>query len=158
LLAVDLGVRTGLAHYAADGRLVWYRSHNFGAASRLRRAIPALLDANPPLQYLVIEGGGLLARAWLAEAEAREIEVRQVSAETWRGLLFYPRQQRTGEIAKRTADSFARRVIAWSGARQPTSLRHDAAEAILVGLWAVVELGWLPDVPAGVRHGARSVE
>jgi len=68
LLAVDLGVRTGLARYGPDGRLRWYRSHNFGSATRLRRAVPALLDG---VRYLVVEGGGHLASIWAAEADAR---------------------------------------------------------------------------------------
>ena len=81
------------------------------------------------------------------EAAAREVPVRWVSAEQWRELLFYPREHRSGEIAKRRADDMARRVIEWSGARRPTSLRHDAAEAILVGLWGVLQVGWLRDLP-----------
>jgi hypothetical protein len=53
---------------------------------------------------------------------------------------------RTG-LAKSTADDMARRVIEWCGAARPTSLRHDAAEAILIGLWGVLEAGWLDRVP-----------
>ena len=34
----------------------------------------------------------------------------------------------------------------------PTALRHDTAEAILLGLWAVVELGWLERIPPEVRR------
>ena len=41
----------------------------------------------------------------------------------------------------------ARAVIEWSGAKRPTSLRHDAAEAILIGLWGALELGWLAELP-----------
>jgi hypothetical protein len=151
LLAVDLGIRTGLAFYSADGRLAWYRSQNFGTVSRLRRAIPALLDG---VSHLVIEGGGALARPWAAEAELRGLAVEWVSAETWRAAFLYPREQRTGEVAKRTADDLARRVIDWSAAKRPTSLRHDAAEAILIGLWGVVQLGWLPGVPPGLVHAS----
>ncbi len=40
LLAVDLGVRTGLALYGGDGRLLRYRSQNFGSAARLRQSPP----------------------------------------------------------------------------------------------------------------------
>ena len=150
LLAVDLGIRTGLARYGQDGRLQWYRSHNFGSAARLRRAVPALLDG---VRYLVVEGGGMLAGIWASEADARGIEVRWVSAETWRAAFMYPRDQRSGEVAKRRADALARGVIAWSGARRPTSLRHDAAEAVLIGLWGVLQLGWLDRLPAGLVHG-----
>ena len=150
LLAVDLGVRTGLARYGPDGRLRWYRSHNFGSASRLRRAVPALLDG---VRYLVVEGGGMLASIWAAEADTRGIDVRWVSAETWRAALMYPREHRSGEAAKRNADDLARRVIEWSSVRRPTSLRHDAAEAVLIGLWGVVAVGLLPGLPSGIVHG-----
>ena len=151
LLAVDLGVRTGLAAYGDDGRLRWYRSQNFGAASRLRRAVPALLEAEPDTTRLVVEGGGPLLAPWAAEAEARGIVVQAVSAESWRSLFLLPREQRSGEEAKRAAGVLARRVIEWSGARRPTSLRHDAAEAILVGLWGVLSAGWLRRIPSELR-------
>ena len=37
LLAVDLGLRTGLAAFGDDGRLRWYRSQHFGSTASLRR-------------------------------------------------------------------------------------------------------------------------
>ena len=61
LLAVDVGLRTGLALYGADGKLVWYRATSFGNRER-----------------------------------------------------------------------------------------HDAAEAILAGLWGVLEMGWLRRIPAAL--------
>jgi hypothetical protein len=152
LLAVDLGLRTGLALYGGDGRLRWYRSHNFGAAHRLRRGVPGVLDAEPELTDLVVEGGGDLAKPWTDEAHARGMSVRHITAEQWRSRFLYPREQRSGETAKATADGLARHVIDWSGARRPTSLRHDAAEAILVGLWGVLELGWLAAMPPALKR------
>lgn len=150
LLAVDLGVRTGLAGFGEDGRLLWYRSHNFGAAARLRRAIPALLEQPGDLVRVVLEGGGDLADYWSVEAERRGIDVVRVSAEMWRSLLLLPREQRSGAKAKEVANRLARRVIEWSDAPRPTSLRHDAAEAILVGLWGVLNAGWLRALPAEI--------
>ena len=150
LLAVDVGVRTGLAVYRDDGRLIWYRSRNFGAASRLKRAIPALLHEAFDPTYLVLEGGGPLAEHWIAAAERHGSRVRQVSAEEWRSLFLLSRDQRSGEQAKRMADGIARRVVDWSNAARPTSLRHDAAEAILIGLWGVIHVGWLPAVPSAL--------
>jgi hypothetical protein len=152
LLAVDLGVRTGLAAYGDDGRLRWYRSQNFGSAARLRRAVPGLLDTEPDTTRLVVEGGGTLLEPWAAEGAARGLVVQQVSAEAWRALLLLPREQRNGEGAKRSAGVLARRVIAWSGAHSPTSLTHDAAEAILVGLWGVLSAGWLDSLPREVMR------
>jgi len=40
----------------------------------------------------------------------------------------------------------------WSGARRPTSLRDAAAEAILIGLWGALEVGWLAALPEAVRR------
>jgi hypothetical protein len=111
--------------------------------------VPSLVES---VTHLVVEGGGALARAWADEAARAEIEISWVTAETWRSAFLYPREQRSGDIAKRSADELARRVIAWSGARRPTSLRHDAAEAIMIGLWGVLQVGWLPALPAGLVH------
>ena len=147
LLAVDLGLRTGLAAYAEDGRLVWYRSRNMGSRARLKAAAAAILKDMPDLQRVVVEGGGDLVAPWERAAQRRGVEFRQVHAHIWRERLLLPRQQRTGSVAKQKADKMARRVIDWSGAPKPTSLRHDAAEAILVGLWAVLEMGWLRELP-----------
>jgi len=103
------------------------------------------------LEWVAIEGAGPLADAWAAEADRRAVDVLQTTAEVWRPKLLLPREQRSGPKAKQTADGLARRVIEWSGAPRPTSLRHDAAEAILVGLWAVMEVGWLNGIPSAVR-------
>jgi hypothetical protein len=152
LLAVDLGVRTGLAVYGDDGRLRSYRSQNFGTAARLRRAAPAVLDATAGLAAVVVEGGGPLLGAWEREAARRGLELLPVFAEDWRRSLMLPREWRSGSEAKARADVLARRVIEWSDAPRPTSLRHDAAEAILVGLYGALRLGWLATVPPALRR------
>jgi hypothetical protein len=84
---------------------------------------------------------------FLRGAARRGIEVRRVTAEVWRKRLLLLSEQRSGREAKRSASDAARRVIAWSDAPRPRSLRHDAAEAILVGLWGVLEAGWLRESP-----------
>jgi hypothetical protein len=150
LLAVDLGLRTGLALFGQDGRLVWYRSQHYGTRTSLRRGAHGLLETLPELSRMVLEGGGPIAAVWVREALRRTIAVRQISAEDWRARLFDPAARRGRARSKESADAMARRVIDWSGAAKPTSLRHDAAEAILVGLWGVLEAGWLERVPVGV--------
>lgn len=147
---MDLGLRTGLALYGADGRLRWYRSQHFGSNAKLKRGAYGVLSGLPDVRHLVLEGGGDLADLWTKEGERREVAVRRVDAGTWRRVLLYPRERRND--AKAHADRLARRVIDWSGAARPTSLRHDAAEAILVGLWGVLQVGWLSSVPAEVRR------
>jgi hypothetical protein len=156
LLAVDLGLRTGLALYRDDGRLRWYRSRNFGSSARLRRAIPGLLrQAGEDLRLVVLEGSRQLAEIWRRPARRRDIKLWLIGAEQWRSRLLLSREQRTAAAAKAHANGLARRVIAWSGAPRPTSLRHDAAEAILIGLWGVLELGWLERLPAELRRPLR---
>ena len=153
LLAVDLGLRTGLAAFSRDGRVVWVRSQNLGSRTRLRAAAASVLDGLPGVERLVLEGGGDLARLWAAVGEKRGLAVRVVDAQTWRRVLLLPREQRSGADAKHAADALARAVIAWSGAPAPKGpLRHDAAEAVAVGLWGVLDAGWLDAVPEAVRR------
>jgi hypothetical protein len=152
LLAIDLGIKTGLALYGPDGQLCWYRSKNYGTAAALRRGANTLLNSIPDLSFMILEGGGPLAAIWEREAARREIPVKQITAEQWRHKLLYPREQHTGLQAKHYADDLARRIISWSGISRPASLRHDTAEAILIGFWAVLDAGWLGEVPRELRR------
>ncbi|MHC1697174.1 MAG: hypothetical protein AB9919_03730 [Geobacteraceae bacterium] len=152
LLAVDLGLKTGLALYGEDGRLIWYRSHNFGSTERLRRGVHGILKELSELALLVIEGGGNLVVVWEKEASQRSILVRRIGSEVWRELFLFPRERRTGPEAKKHAGEVAREIIDWSGAARPLSLRHDTAEAILIGLWGVLQAGWLPALPQELQR------
>lgn len=136
LLAIDLGLRCGWAAFDETGRLLGYGSRHFGTRAALRKAVPQILRQYPKLVRLVVEGGGDLLVPWEKEAARRGIPVRQVMGEQWRASVLPPSARRTGEDAKAAAENLAREVIERSGAKRPTSLRHDAAEAILVGAWA----------------------
>ena len=153
ILAVDSGLKAGLALYGSDGKLKWYRSSNFGSPARLKQGVHSLLKEIPPNTTIVVEGGGPNGDVWLKEARRRKLSVISVSAEVWRKVLMLPRQQRSGAEAKHHANSKARNVIKWSELARPTSLRHDAAEAILIGLWAVLEKGWLDRLPEEISRG-----
>lgn len=144
LLAVDAGLRAGLALWDDTGTLHWYRSRNYGARARLKRAAWRAVGEAGPLDALVVEGGGPMADPWLRAADRRDVPARSVDAGAWRERLLLPRDRRSGGDAKDEAVRLARTVIEWAGAPRPTSLRHDAAEAVLVGLWALVDQGWLP--------------
>src|SRR5688572_1379143 len=155
LLAVDLGLRCGWAAFAEEGRLLAYGSRHFGSRATLRKAIPQILAGYPSLSLLVVEGGGDLFVPWEKEAARRSIAVKQVSGEEWRKTILLPWQRRTGKDAKAAADGVAREVIERSGAKRPTSLRHDAAEAILVGAWAATSLRSPKDGPSRADTGGR---
>ncbi len=153
LLAVDLGLRTGFALYGRDGRLVSYRSQNLGSKARLRRAAGSLLADHRDAERVVLEGGGDIAELWKRAAERAGRAARVIDAHVWRQRLLLPREQRHGSDAKAAADGLARAVIEWSGAPRPKgALRHDAAEAIAIGLWGVLDAGWLDAVPEDVTR------
>ena len=151
LLGVDLGLKTGLALFAGNGRLVWYRSHNYGTTARLKRGIPGLIREIEGLERIVVEGGGGLAEIWEKEAWKRRFAFKRISADQWRRLFLLPRKQKSGSEAKRFAEAAARKVILWSNLPKPTALRHDTAEAILTGLWGVLDCGWLESLPRELR-------
>jgi hypothetical protein len=150
LLAIDLGLRAGLAVYDGQGRLVRYSARSFGTRTRLRRAAYAVLAGIEDLERVVLEGDRGLGEIWERAARRWGVEVVYVPAESWREKLLYPREQRSGADAKRFAEAMARRIIRWSGVPAPTTLRCDAAEAIVIGLWGVLESGWLATVPQQV--------
>jgi len=150
---VDAGLRAGIAIYSGDGRLESYRSTNFGALARLKRGVYSVMRDVEGLTAVVVEGGGTFADPWLREIERRGVSGARVDAGIWREKLLLPRDRRSGVDAKEQADIVARRIIAWSGAPKPTSLRHDAAEAILIGLWGVLRVGWVDAVPQEVLDG-----
>lgn len=152
LLAVDLGLRTGFALYGRDGRLVSYRSQNLGSKARLKRAAGSLLADHRDAERVVLEGGGDIADLWLRAAERAGRDAIRIDAHVWRKKLLLPREQRHGTDAKAAADGLARAVIEWSGAPRPKgTLRHDAAEAIAIGFWGVLDAGWLEAIPDPIR-------
>jgi hypothetical protein len=148
LVAVDLGLRTGVAVYDGTGRLQRYGSRNFGTRSRLRGGAEAVLREVGRVDVLVVEGDRALGDVWAASAGRRGATTIAVSPERWRERLLHARERRSSRIAKAAADRLARRTIDVLGDRRPTSLRHDAAEAVLIGLWGCLEVGWLVELPA----------
>ena len=151
LLAVDLGLRTGLAVYDRNGRLQSYSSRNFGSRERLKRGAEATLRETGDIAWLIVEGDAALGRIWARAAERRGAQTVSVPAERWREALLHPSERRSGVQAKRAADTLAKLVISWSGLARPTALRHDAAEAILAGLWGCLGVGLLAEVPPPLR-------
>ncbi|SHJ73181.1 hypothetical protein SAMN02745165_03038 [Malonomonas rubra DSM 5091] len=147
LLAVDVGLHTGLALFSENAELLWYRSHHLSSPAKLKKVIGKLLREQPRPTHVLLEGGGPLAELWITEADKLSIETTQIHAQQWRNRLFYSRQHRSGSQAKREADGLARQVIEQLGGKKPTSLRHDTAEAILIGLFGLLELGWLVQWP-----------
>jgi len=142
LMAVDAGVRTGLALLDREGRLLWCRSHNLGTTTRLKKAAARVLFELPHLQFLVVEGGGQTAGIWEHAAAKRNLPCRIIQAEHWREHFLLPRQRASGQKAKAAACALVSTILRREGWSSPTVPGHDAAEAALIGLWAAVQLGW----------------
>lgn len=148
LLAVDAGIRTGLALIDRRGRLLWCRSHNLGSMTRLKKAANRMLFELPDLEYVVVEGGGQTADIWEHAASKRELTFWLIQADHWRADFLLPKQRQSGHKAKIAARTLVDKITRAEGWSSPTPPRHDAAEAALIGLWATVRLGWrnMPDL------------
>lgn len=129
---------------------MWARSGNFGPHSRFKKAVAAVVSPLTELEILVVEGDRRLGEVWEKAAARHGAETRFVGPETWRDSLYLKRQIRN-RPPKRFADPLARRVLKWSEVPAPKSLRHDAAEAVLIGLWGVLDAGWLTKLPPELR-------
>lgn len=145
LLAIDLGVKTGWASYSLTGNLLDYGSHNYGNASRLKKAVYPMLTNFGGLRYLVIEGGGKLTKYWVNVARQLDIEVIQTHAHNWRKDLFKKKDITNTKHMKQHAEEKAREIIERAELSQPKSMMHDAAEAIMIGYWACLQAGWIND-------------
>ena len=144
LVAVDLGLRCGIAVFRRDtGALIAYRSTHFPSRTALKKAIRGILVDASPVAELVLEGDAGLAELWRREASKRpeRPSVKVVAAHDWRPGTLLQRHQRNSRDAKRFAERKAREIIAAGEAPKPTSLRHDAAEAICLGAWAIAQHG-----------------
>ncbi len=145
LLCVDCGLKTGLALFDSSARLLWYRSHHLPTPAVLKRFIYGLLRELPLPFSITLEGGGQLAEIWRKEAQRRNTPYRQFQAATWRRKLLYDRQYSSTNIAKQNAEQLARLAIELLGEKRAPHLRHDTAEAILIGVYMLLELGWLDE-------------
>ena len=149
ILGIDLGLRTGYALFGptAGGpvRLIAYGSQHIGNRQALRKAAVGFLDRFAPVDLVVVEGDAALGRIWQRAADFRHADLVHVHAERWRTALLLDRLRRNGRDAKKHADALALQVIDWSradGSAAPAAvgdLRHDTAEAILIGLWGAIE-------------------
>ena len=148
LLAIDLGLRAGIALYSGNGRLMTYRSTNFGSVSRLKRAVPGIVGTS--VKILVTEGDSRLAHIWEQYATRRGLICERVAPHSWRTQMYNLSEMRQKGHWKETADKYARRIIEWSKLSSPSSLRHDAAEAICLGMCAAINHGWLEQFPKDI--------
>ena len=143
LLALDLGLRFGWACYTDTAKLVAYGSHHCAKRAKLKSIAWSTLSKLPPESQLYIEGGGVLLDVWCKEARRRDVSYHALHAERWRADCLLPRDQKSGAAAKRKAQTLSRVLITARSGQAPTALRHDTAEATLMGWWALYQRAWI---------------
>lgn len=143
LLALDLGLRFGWACYQQDSRLVAYGSHHCGQANKLNSVAYQSIIRLPKGSALIVEGGGDLLKYWTKYALKYDIDLFNIHAERWRTDCLPARCLNDGKRAKKEAINLSQSLILSRAGRGATSLRHDTAEACLIGWWGLRELGWI---------------
>ena len=143
LLAVDLGMKAGLAWFDSHGRLLRARATHFANRTLLRQALPGIWREFPNVTHVVLEGGGPLAEIWLKSATRMGLTTTQISAEQWRAEVFTPTQRRKGQSAKAAARARAAEIARRDGCLPCQEFPTDAAEAIVFGKWHAQKLGWM---------------
>lgn len=145
LLGVDLGLRTGLALYSDEGKLLFTRCRQLKSNRALKSAVHAWLKECDDLAFVFVEGDKRLGDIWQKEANKLRADTFRVAPETWRPHFFYPREMSDKHRAKEHAERYAALAIEKLAVQKPTSLRTDAAEAILIGLYGLKKVGWVTD-------------
>jgi len=85
----------------------------------------------------VIEGSKIFGRPWFHWANKLNVPCYYVEPYIWREKFFGKKEMKSQE-AKKRAIVYAKNIIISSGLSSPKSLNHNAAEAILIGLWGVL--------------------
>ncbi len=135
VLAIDLGLRHGLAWFDSSGELIAYRSTRFSKKRVLKQKVYGILGEIEGVTHIVTEGDRQLASYWHGAARKLGILVLAVAPEVWRSQMLKPREQRSGVDAKAAAIAYAVEVAKSSGVLKSTPMRDDEAEAIMIGLW-----------------------
>lgn len=143
LLAIDLGLRLGWSCYQNNGHLIAYGSHHCGQAKKLNALSYKALKALPVGSHIVIEGNGHLLKYWSKNASKFDLELSIIAAEEWRSTCLSLHDRQDGKHAKNAALKIAQKLIRATSLHGAVTLRHDTAEACLIGWWGLHHLGWI---------------
>jgi hypothetical protein len=163
LLAVDLGLATGVAVFDSTGKLLLYNDFVFKSTADLRQVVHDLLvewerNLAVEITHVAIEGlDPSLWDAWISVLGSRE--VLDVLPETWRQDLLLHRERASGELAKAASRIIAKQIVHDYGmmTSHQGDFQTDAAEAVLLGLHVSRRLGWVDREPAIRRQANGSV-
>ena len=157
LLAVDLGLRTATAVLDGSGQILQVDDWRFKDLHQLEGALEGIL-CNHSITHVVVEGADMkLNRIWRLAVEKYDLPFARVVAEDWREVLLLPKERKNKQAAKDAAVLIAKQFLTNKLDHNNSSakLSKDAAEAVLVGLYALQVLGWAK--PVVKRYGNGNV-
>jgi Calcineurin-like phosphoesterase len=186
LLAVDMGLKSGLSLFNSKGKLLRYEQFQFDrdqlpeTAKRLVAEWEAAVNVNNSndndnasgthqnnsrLTHIAVEGvNGYMLQAWAEAAPSTPTMpccvLLKVSPEEWRAeLLNKKERQNGGQDAKAAARLIARQVVDDYGVMgtHQGKFKTDVAEAVCLGLYASRRLGWIQQEPAVRRYSNGNV-
>jgi hypothetical protein len=157
LLAVDLGLRTATAVLDGSGEILQVDDWRFTDLPHLEGALEGIL-LNYNITHVVVEGADMkLNRIWRKAVAKYELPYARVVAEDWREALLLPKERKNKQVAKDAAVLIAKQFwdkkLDHNGSS--AKLTKDAAEAVMVGLYALSVLGW--GQPVVKRYGNGNV-
>jgi predicted phosphodiesterase len=166
LLAVDLGLKTGLSLFNDEGKLLRFDNFQFESPQQLLRAAKSVLSTweedvketddrgrRWKISKIAIEGGDPPLRdAWHEAADGR-CSILHVRPEEWRADLLLTKEKMDGEKAKSASRLIARQIVSdYGDFNFDGKFQTDMAESILLGLHVARRLGWISPRDPPVRR------
>jgi hypothetical protein len=169
LLAVDLGLKSGVALFNKQGQLLRYEQHLFnkdklneeiktiveGWESDVQKSdiIPSNGEQLWSVTKIAVEGGDVaIFNAW--DSAAKDVSISRVSPEEWRFHLLSEKERTSGATSKAAARLIARQVVSDFGimGNHKGKFKTDVAEAVVLGFYVCKKLGWISRDPTVRRY------
>jgi hypothetical protein len=137
-----------MAVYNSEGVLERFGSTHIPSKQDIPSQVPCLLrevlgDNSP--SHIILEGDLDLCAAWTSAIEkvhTNNLLIAKIEPHQWRKSVLTAKEMQSGRNAKAAARLISRQIVWKSGLPLPQgSMNTDAAEAILIGFWAVHHYG-----------------
>jgi len=172
LLAIDLGLRTGISLFNDRGELLRYDFIHLSDVDELYEHAARLMmewedAANADCEEtgerwqitcIALEGAEPSHyEAWTEAAMDTDLEIPEIISirpDEWRSEFLVSKEQISGKKAKEAARLIARQVVSDYGVMDEHvgRFKTDAAESIVMGLFVARRLGWVKREPAVRRY------
>jgi hypothetical protein len=164
LMAVDLGLKSGVSLFNSNGQLIRYEQFLFDRGT-LEETIPRMIQEweseageDWSVTHLAIEGGDTaLLNMW--ERATPNLSTLRVRPEEWRAEMLTKKESQDGASAKAASRLIARQVVEDFGImdQHEGKFHTDVAEAVLLGMHVARRLGWIEREPAVRRYSNGNV-